>query len=54
MREVAASASLAEVEELLKLGIDPGVQNEDGETALDLAEGLGLVKVVERLWSRAG
>ena len=54
MREVSASASLAEVEELLRLGIDPKVQNEDGETALHLAESLGLVKVVERLRSGAG
>jgi ankyrin repeat protein len=54
MRRVFASASLSEVEELLRLGIDPGVQNEGGETALDLAENLGLVKVIERLRSRAG
>jgi ankyrin repeat protein len=54
MRRVSESASLPEVEELLRLGIDPGVQNEDGETALALAESLGLVKVVERLRSWAG
>jgi ankyrin repeat protein len=54
MRAVSKSASLAEVEELLRLGVDPGVQDVDGETALNLAESLGLVKVVERLRSRAG
>ena len=54
MRRVAKSASLPEVEELLRLGIDPGVQDEDGETALSMAVGLGLVRVVERLRSRAG
>jgi ankyrin repeat protein len=54
MRKVSESASLAEVEELLRLGVDPRVQDEDGETALDLAESLGLVKVVERLHSWAG
>lgn len=54
MRKVSESAPLAEVEELLKLGIDPRVRNENGETALDLAESLGLVRVVERLRSRAG
>ena len=54
MRRVAGSASLPEVEELLRLGIDPGVQDEDGETALSMAVGLGLVRVVERLRSRAG
>ena len=54
MRKVSESASSAEVEELLKLGIDPGVRNENGETALDLAESLGLVRVIERLRSRAG
>jgi len=51
-RKVSKSASLAEVEDLLRLGVDLGARNEEGETALDLAEGLGLVRVVERL--RAG
>jgi ankyrin repeat protein len=54
MQKVSESASLAEVEELLRLGVDPRVQDEDGKTALDLAESLGLVKVVERLRSWAG
>ena len=54
MRKVSESASLADVEELLRLGVDASVQNEDGETALGLAESLGMVKVVERLRSRAG
>ena len=49
MRKLSESASLAEVEELLRLGIDPNCQNESGETAIDLAEQLGLVKVVDRL-----
>jgi ankyrin repeat protein len=53
MRKVSESASLADVEELLKLGIEPSVRNEDEETALDLAENLGLVKVIERLRLRA-
>jgi len=30
------------------------LKNEDGETALDIAESLGLVKVAARLRSRAG
>jgi ankyrin repeat protein len=54
MRKVSESTSLAEAEELLSLGIDPSVQNESGETALDLAESLGLVRIGERLRSRAG
>jgi hypothetical protein len=33
----------------LRLGIDPNCKNEDKETALDLAEQLGLMKVAERL-----
>ena len=49
MRKVSESPSLHEVEELLKLGLDPSLRNADGETALDIAEGLGLVKIVERL-----
>ena len=51
MRSISESASLAEVEELLRLGIEPGVQNDAGETALDVADSLGLVLVVERLKS---
>jgi ankyrin repeat protein len=54
MWEVSKSASLAEVEELLRLGIDQSVKNEDGETAQDMAEGLGLLRVAERLRERAG
>jgi ankyrin repeat protein len=54
IRKVWESASLAEVEELLRLGIDPSLQNEDGESALDVADSLGLVRVVERLRSSAG
>jgi ankyrin repeat protein len=49
MRKVSESASIAEVEDLLRLGIDPSAHNEDGETALGLAESLGLVRVMERL-----
>ena len=49
MQHVSQSPSLAEVEELLNLGIDPDVRNEYGESALDLATGLGLVNVIERL-----
>ena len=51
MWSVSMSASLAEVEELLRLGIEPGARNEAGETALDVADSLGLVLVVERLKS---
>ena len=47
--KVLESASLSEVEELLRLGVDPGLRNEGGETALDIAERLGLVKIGERL-----
>lgn len=54
MRKVSGSASLAEVEDLLRLGVDLGARNEDGQTALDLAESLGLVRVVERLRAGAG
>lgn len=54
MRKVSESASPAEVEGLLRLGVDPGVRNEAGESALDLAEGLGLVRVVEQLRSGTG
>lgn len=54
MRSVSESASLAEVEELLKLGVDPDARDIDGETALDMADSLGLVKLVERLRSGAG
>ena len=43
------SASLAEVEELLRLGIDPGVRNEAGKSAMDVAVALGLVRIIERL-----
>lgn len=49
MSDVSRSPSLAEVEELLNLGIDPDVRNEYGESALDLATSLGLVNVIERL-----
>src|SRR5882762_8973106 len=53
MRKVSESASLSDVEKLLQLGIDPGVRTEDGETALNLAENLGLEKIAERLRVRA-
>ena len=49
MHKISESASLAEVDELLRLGIDPDCQNEDREIAVDLAEQLGLLKVIERL-----
>jgi len=51
MRKVSRSPSVAEVEELLRLGIEPDVRNEAGESALDLAVSLGLVNVIERLKS---
>ena len=51
MRNVSRSPSVAEVEELLRLGIEPHVRNEAGESALDLAVSLGLVNVIERLKS---
>ena len=49
MHTVSGSPSPREVEELLRLGADPSAQNEGGDTALDFAEGLGLLKVVELL-----
>lgn len=49
MQKVSESAPLSEVEKLLQLGVDQGVRTEDGETALGMAESLGLVKVAARL-----
>ena len=49
MRRVSQSASVNEVEELLRLGINPDVNNIDGESARDLAISLGLVNVIKRL-----
>lgn len=54
IRKLSESASLAEVEELWRLGINPSVQNENGESAMDVADSLGLVRVVERLRSAGG
>ena len=51
IQKVSESASLAEVEQLLRLGIDPDVRNEAGESAIDVAVGLGLVRIIERLKS---
>jgi len=53
IRKISESASLAEVEELLRLGIETEVRNEDGESALDVALGLGLVLIAERLQNRS-
>jgi ankyrin repeat protein len=36
---------------LMRMGIEPDVRNEAGESALDLAVSLGLVNVIERLKS---
>ena len=47
IQKVSKSASLAEVEELLRLGIEPGVKNEAGESAMDVAVSLGLVRIIE-------
>lgn len=49
MRKVSESPSVAVVEKLLSLGVDPTLRNKDGESALDLATELGLVNVIERL-----
>ena len=49
IQKVSESASLAEVEELLRLGIDSEVRNEAGESAMDVASSLGLVRITERL-----
>ena len=49
MQKVSESPSVAEVEELLRLGIKPDVRNHDGESAMDLAVSLGLLNVIERL-----
>ena len=54
MRRISECASLSDVETLLQLGVDPSLQGEHEETALDIAESLGLVRVIERLRSRAG
>jgi len=54
MRRISECASLSDVETLLQLGVDPSLQSEHKETALDIAESLGLVRVIERLRSRAG
>ena len=54
MRKVTECASSADVEMLLQLGIDPCVKNEAGETALEMAESLGLVNVAACLRSRMG
>ena len=52
MLKVSESASLVCVEELLRLGVDPSAENDDGETALVIAERLGLLKLTERLAGR--
>jgi ankyrin repeat protein len=52
MQMVSKSPSLAEAEELLRLGVDQSLLNEDGKSALDIAESLGLVKIIERLRQR--
>ena len=49
MRRVSQSASVNEVDEFLRLGINPDAKNVDGESARDLAISLGLVNVIERL-----
>jgi ankyrin repeat protein len=49
LRNVSESPSLNDVEELLKLGIDPALRNAEAQSALDVAESLGLIKIVERL-----
>lgn len=49
MNAVAKSASAADVERLLTLGVARDVKNADGESALDIADQLGLVKVVDLL-----
>jgi ankyrin repeat protein len=51
MQRVSCSPSVAEVEELLRLGVQPEVRNQAGESALDLTVSLGLLNVVERLKS---
>ena len=51
IHKISESASLAEVDTLLRLGIDPEVRNDDGQSAMDVAVGLGLVRIVERLKS---
>ena len=52
MQNVSQSSSAADVEELLRLGIEPNVRNRTGESALDLALDLGLVNVIELLRSK--
>jgi ankyrin repeat protein len=53
MQKVSQSASLNEVEALLKLGINPDIRNVEGESALDLAVDLGLTNVIARLRSQS-
>src|SRR6185295_3561274 len=53
IQTVARSASLAEVEELLRLGIAPDARNNDGVSARDVAVSLGLTLVAERLRASA-
>ena len=48
-RAVGACASMAQIEVLLRVGVDPQATNHDGATALDVAEGLGLLAIAERL-----
>ncbi|MGH9958753.1 MAG: ankyrin repeat domain-containing protein [Pyrinomonadaceae bacterium] len=54
MKTVSGSPSLSEVDELLQLGIDASHQNENGKAAVDLADQLGLVMIVERLTKFGG
>lgn len=54
MTTVSSSPTLSEVDELLQLGIDASHQNENGETAVELADQLGLAKIVERLTKVGG
>jgi len=49
MKRVSQSVTVNEVDELLRLGINPDARNVDGESAHDLALSLGLVNILERL-----
>jgi ankyrin repeat protein len=52
MNAVSKASSATDVEELLKLGVDPKVRNANGESAVDIATQLGLVKVIDLLESK--
>jgi ankyrin repeat protein len=49
MRKVSECVPVEHVEILLDLGVDPSVRNSEGETAIEIADSLGLIPVRDRL-----